>query len=296
MVVNVCPICQGQSFRKLARTKDFTLTGDAFDVQQCLNCSLGITTPRPDDDKLSQYYESKEYISHAAKASNLFDRIYLVARQFTLRWKKTILQRLSPNKTILDFGCGTAQLLGYLKTKGWTVCGVEPSPTARAHADPNVNSSELKEQLSQVTNTFDVITLWHVLEHVPLPEDLLKQLQQHLSPTGRILIAVPNLNTWESTKYAENWAAYDTPRHLWHFTRKSIAQLAKNANMEILEVIPMIQDAFYVSILSEKYKNHGHLGVSQFASGIINGLRSNLNARRTKEYSSLIYILRHETP
>jgi 2-polyprenyl-3-methyl-5-hydroxy-6-metoxy-1,4-benzoquinol methylase len=296
MEVNVCPICKGQSFRQLARTKDFTLTGEEFTVQQCVNCSLGITSPRPADDKLSQYYESKEYISHAAKAANLFDRIYLVARQFTLRWKASILEKLSPNKTILDFGCGTAQLLGYLKKKGWTVCGVEPSATARAHADGNVNSSELLEDLSLVTATYDVITLWHVLEHIPQPEDLLKQLQQYVTLKGSIVIAVPNLNTWESNKYGSNWAAYDTPRHLWHFTQKSIAHLAKNTNLEIVEVIPMVQDAFYVSMLSEKYKNQGRLGVSQFAAGLINGLRSNLNARQTKEYSSLIYILKHETP
>jgi 2-polyprenyl-3-methyl-5-hydroxy-6-metoxy-1,4-benzoquinol methylase len=295
MEVNVCPICKGQSFRHLARTKDFTLTGEAFTVQQCLNCSLGITSPRPADDKLSHYYESKEYISHAATAANLFDRIYLVARHFTLRWKHSILKKLSPNKNILDYGCGTAQLLGYLKKKGWSVCGVEPSAIARANADQNIDPSEVMEDLSQVTNTYDVITLWHVLEHIPQPEDLLRQLQRHLTPTGRILIAVPNLNTWESTKYGSNWAAYDTPRHLWHFTQDSMARIAKKTNLQIIEIIPMIQDAFYVSMLSEKYKNHGQLGVKQFAAGLINGFRSNLNARKTNEYSSLIYILKHET-
>lgn len=295
MEVKICPVCKGQSFRQLTRTKDFTLTGEEFTIQQCLNCTLGITSPRPVDEELSRYYESNEYISHAAKANNLFDRIYVIVRKFTLRWKEGILQKLSPSRTILDYGCGTAQLLGYLKQHGWKICGVEPSATARAHADHNVDSTELKEQLSEVPSRYDLITLWHVLEHVPQPENLLKELQQYLTPTGTILIAVPNLNTWESTKYGDTWAAYDTPRHLWHFTRKSMTNLAKITNLKIVDVIPMVQDAFYVSMLSEKYKNHGQLGLSQFAAGFINGLRSNLKASQTKEYSSLIYVLKHET-
>lgn len=290
----ICPACGNKQFKQIAESQDYTVTHERFQILQCTKCTCGLTYPQPDPERLPSYYESDAYISHASKATSLFDKIYIAVRRLTLTWKTKIITTYAKEKSILDYGCGTGNLVHHLKSAGWRVLGIEPSTKAFAQAQQQISKPEIAQELRPDHDKFSVITLWHVLEHVPDPKQTLSTLKEHLKGHGTIIIAVPNLNSWESKHYGQFWAAYDTPRHLWHFTRPSMNQLAQSVNLEIKNIIPMKQDAFYVSILSEKYQNNSSIGPLLFAKGLLSGLRSNRHARKTNEYSSLIYVLQNE--
>jgi 2-polyprenyl-3-methyl-5-hydroxy-6-metoxy-1,4-benzoquinol methylase len=289
-----CPICNSTQLHDYIVTRDFTMTKKKFSLKKCEGCNLLITTPRPQPDELGQYYLSTEYISHSKKANSVFDKIYLIARKFTLKSKTKLLDSYAGKKSVLDYGCGTGAMLAYLKKKGWKIAGVEPSNEARAIALEELSSTEIKPSLEETNGKFQVLSLWHVLEHIPNIREVLHNFKRVLEKDGIVIIAVPNPNAWESNVYKEFWAAYDTPRHLWHFNQKSIQLLAETAGYKLVNILPMKLDAFYISMLSEKYKNNGQLKPLQFVRGFLNGLYSNVKAFQTGEYSSLIYILKNE--
>lgn len=288
-----CPACNGKSFSPFLKTKDYTTTGEEFTIVKCTQCLLLITSPRPETQHLAKYYLSKDYISHASGAKSLFDNLYLLARKFTHSWKAAILKEISPNKQILDYGCGTGSLLIYLRNNGWNATGIEPSPDARRIAEASANGG-IYESIDDVNEKYELITLWHVLEHIPDLGQTISKLKSHLTPKGKLLIAVPNPTSWESSKYGANWAAYDVPRHLWHFNQTSINLLFRKMGFKLVNTIPMKLDSLYISILSAKYSRGRKLGILNFLSGITTGIVSNLNARKTGEYSSLIYIFTNE--
>jgi 2-polyprenyl-3-methyl-5-hydroxy-6-metoxy-1,4-benzoquinol methylase len=200
--------------------------------------------------------------------------------------------------SILDIGCGTGDFLAAAKNKGWSVVGIEPNENAKNLATKKVNTPHTKvssfykniEALlkDKGDEKFDVITMWHVLEHVYNLEEYIRNLEKLLKPNGSLLIAVPNYNSFDAKYYGKFWAAYDVPRHLWHFSQKSIAKLFGENNMEVIQTIPMKFDSYYVSLLSEKYKT----GSSNPLKAFKIGFQSNLKAATSKEYSSLIYILK----
>lgn len=289
-----CPVCGNNQFKQITETQDYTVTNERFQIIQCTKCTCALTYPQPDQDRLPSYYQSDQYISHASKAASVFDRIYIAVRRVTLTWKTKIIATYAKEKSILDYGCGTGNFVHHLKSKGWKVLGIEPSTKAFEQAQQQISKPEIAQELRPNAGQFSIITLWHVLEHVPDPKQTLNTLKKHLQERGTLFIAVPNLNSWESNHYGQYWAAYDTPRHLWHFTRTSMQHLAQSVNLEIKNIIPMKQDAFYVSMLSEKYQHNRPIGPILFAKGLLSGLRSNRQARTTKEYSSLIYVLQNE--
>jgi 2-polyprenyl-3-methyl-5-hydroxy-6-metoxy-1,4-benzoquinol methylase len=291
--VTECPICKSTDLRHHLITRDYTLTNEEFTIEQCVQCGIGITNPRPEDKELGKYYQSSEYISHTGKANSIIDRIYLIARTFTLRQKLNLIRQVSSGSNLLDYGCGTGDFAQYCKQQGFSVQGVEPSAPARAKAQER--GLTIKEEIAQIEHQgFDIITLWHVLEHVPDINQTLQALKSRLKADGTLVIAVPNLNSWDSTSYGKYWAGYDTPRHLWHFSQYSIKKLAAAHKLKVAETKPMVLDSFYVSLLSEKYKNDKKIGITAMTKAFFNGLKSNLNARNTSDYSSLIYILKNE--
>ena len=292
--IRTCPICQGHDFTPIAETKDFTITQQTFSVIQCLNCSLGITSPQPPESELDQYYQSDDYISHTERNVSIFDSLYRQARNYTLRWKHELIRTTSPANTLLDFGCGTGEFLEFMQHRGYIVKGVEPSEKARTLAIRKLSIHNIYPSLEEVNSQFANITLWHVLEHIPDLNQTIEHLKSLLTPDGTIFIAVPNLNSWDSKHYKNFWAAYDTPRHLWHFTQQSIPTLLKKHRLRLIGTKPMKLDAFYVSLLSEKYLNSRKHSIGGTINAIANGARSNLSAQKTGEYSSLIYIVRNE--
>ena len=282
--ITTCRVCGGNQFTTLFTCKDYTVSQKLFSLIQCNRCSVIITSPRPEDETLGEYYQSEDYISHTSKANNLINLLYLNVRKITLKQKHEMLESITNQKTILDYGCGTGSLISYLQTKGWQVKGYEPDANARKIAQ---TTCKVYDKPQSINESFDVITLWHVLEHTTEPNETLSLLSKLLKPKGKLVIAVPNHKSYDADFYKQYWAAYDVPRHLWHFNREAMERLLQFHGFVIQKIEPMKFDAYYVSLLSESNKNNSFL---KFLKGFIRGFRSNLKAQKTGEYSSLIYI------
>jgi 2-polyprenyl-3-methyl-5-hydroxy-6-metoxy-1,4-benzoquinol methylase len=286
-LVTNCPACQSTEWNPVFNVTDHSISHETFSLKRCNSCGIIATSPRPNDDQLGKYYESEKYISHSGSSSGLVNRLYLLARSRALHWKYQIINKLSDIKTILDFGCGTGEFLHHMKDQGWTVAGMEPNVQARSKAE-NLIGITIDSSIDDLHSTYNVITLWHVLEHIPDPNKTIEKLKSILTNNGSLVIAVPNYAAYDSYHYNQFWAGYDVPRHLWHFNQNAMVQLLRNHGFYVKQVIPMKLDAYYVSMLSEKYK--GTSGLMALLKGAWYGFHSNLGARKTGEYSSLIYI------
>lgn len=275
------------------KVKDYSVSNEIFTLVKNNKYGYLETTPQPKLNELTSYYESTDYISHTNSKRNLFEKIYHTVREITLKQKINLIksQHESDQKHVLDIGCGTGHFLKSCLNEGWNITGVEPNPQARTIASQltKKNILDSKELFQLKPSSFDVITLWHVLEHLPDLEHHMQQFKNLLKPDGILIVAVPNYKSEDASYYGKYWAAYDVPRHLWHFDKKSINALSKAFNLKLTQTKPMWFDAFYVSLLSEKYKT----GQSNFLKSFWIGLRSNLKSLRNKEFSSLIYIIKH---
>jgi 2-polyprenyl-3-methyl-5-hydroxy-6-metoxy-1,4-benzoquinol methylase len=292
--VDNCPICSNRSLEPYLSCIDNTVSHETFQLKKCKGCSFIITSPRPAPSELGKYYISEDYISHSSKAKSILDYIYKISRLFTLRWKLRIIRQNLPSiksPSLLDYGCGTGDFLKTCKENGFTIRGVEPSPIARTQAQ-ETTLENIAEDLSQVTRQFNVITLWHVLEHVPNLNETIASLKSHLEKNGTIFIAVPNHLSRDAKKYKNDWAAYDVPRHLWHFNRDTMKLLLANHALHIHKIIPMKLDAFYVSMLSEKHTTRKN-SIFTLLKGFLMGMKSNLLAKNG-DYSSLIYVIKND--
>ena len=285
MKLDRCPVCTSHNINHIITAEDFLITREKFQIYSCNECGLRFTNPRPNDDQLAGYYDSNEYISHSNESASLVDGLYKIARTFTLRRKRKLIEKLSFKKRLLDVGCGTGHFIDYCQQHGWQVNGVEPNEIARTQAEDKTKII-IQHDLSEVVDTsYEVITLWHVLEHLPDLEQTMNQLKSLLAPGGVLIIAVPNFDAYEATVFDEYWAAYDVPRHLYHFNRKALAQLSKKHGLKIVRTYPMKLDSFYISLLSNKNKNNSNKYINSFVTGLL----SNIYALKSKNYSSLIY-------
>ncbi|CAM4166459.1 bifunctional 2-polyprenyl-6-hydroxyphenol methylase/3-demethylubiquinol 3-O-methyltransferase UbiG [Flavobacterium antarcticum] len=270
--------------------KDYTVSKETFGLYRDGKYDMLITFPKPSLEELSKYYESEDYISHSNKKKGLFSFLYQIVRGFTLKNKLNIIQHFHVEKgTLLDIGAGTGHFLELAQKNKWIVTGIEPNLGARNMASEK-GISFVDNIQSLANNSFDVITMWHVLEHVYDLDEQIKELKRVLKPDGVLVIAVPNFRSFDARYYKRFWAAYDVPRHLWHFSKKSIKLLFQEKQMKVVEMIPMKWDAFYVSLLSEKYKK----GYMNFFKAIYVGLKSNYKAKKRFQYSSLIYIIKND--
>ena len=272
--------------------KDYSVSGEEFELRYNRELHLLETFPQPSEENLSSYYKSDDYISHTDSKRNLFEKAYHIVRQYALNQKLKLINSFNyDSKNLLDIGCGTGDFLQTALKDNWTVFGIEPNQEARNIANKKTNNSIFGiEQLNKFSpQSFDVITLWHVLEHLPKLDVHINILKKLLKPNGKLIIAVPNYKSYDAAYYKSFWAGYDVPRHLWHFSQNSIKKLFAKVDIEIYNVLPMKFDAFYVSLLSEKYKN----GKMNYFKSFWIGIKSNLKAKRSKEYSSLIYVLKN---
>ncbi len=268
--------------------KDHSVSQETFELLHDKDLDMLITHPQPSLDKLPSYYESVDYISHTDGNKSLFEKIYQFVKSIALKNKLNLINSESQRGKILDIGAGVGDFLSVAKKDGWEIIGVEPSEKAKAIAkNKGVTFVESLNDLEN--NSFDVITMWHVLEHVPDLENQIKDLKRLIKPSGTIIIAVPNFNSFDAKYYGSFWAAYDVPIHLWHFSKTAIKKLFAKENLELQKVLPMKFDSFYVSLLSEKYKT----GKMNFIKAFFIGLRSNWAARQNMEYSSHIYVLKN---
>ncbi len=267
--------------------KDYSVSGESYDLIYEPKYEMFYTSPKPEESKLDRYYDTEDYISHTDSKSSLKDKVYQFVKGVMLRRKLMIIEKYNKKGDLLDLGAGTGDFLIEAKKKGWLIDGVEPS--AKAVALASQKGIFLKNDIHQINNKFDVITMWHVLEHVYNLNDYLSFLKKKLAEHGTLFIAVPNFKSYDAEYYGKFWAAYDVPRHLYHFSKRSVEKLFAEHGLEVIKIRPLIFDAFYVSLLSEYYKT----GKYKYFSSLCFGMRSNFSAMHTKEYSSHIYVLKH---
>ncbi|WP_229724513.1 class I SAM-dependent methyltransferase [Winogradskyella forsetii] len=272
--------------------KDHSVSKEQFQLLHNKELDMLETYPQPEEEKLSDYYKSEDYISHTDTKRNLLEFAYHKVREISLTRKLKLINSFeSESKTLLDMGCGTGDFLETALKANWKIIGIEPNESARRIANSKTNNAVFEsEELSKLKpHSFDVITLWHVLEHLPNLEMHTEIFKKLLKPNGTLVIAVPNYKSYDAEYYKNFWAAYDVPRHLWHFSKTSISELFKKENMTLVNTLPMKFDAYYVCLLSEKYKSGSMNPMKAFWIG----WQSNRKAKRSKEYSSHIYVLKN---
>ena len=271
---------------KSIKTKDYSVSQETFILNYNEKYHLYETSPVPKD--LDKYYETEDYISHTDAKDTVIDKLYQSVKKITLKSKSKLLTSLTHHKKpfILDIGCGTGSFLEYINKNGWNTLGIEPIDVARKLAiEKGVNCFSNTDELQN--QKFDIITMWHVLEHVPDFNKQFEDFKNVLNENGVVVIAVPNFESYDAKFYKEQWAALDVPRHLWHFSEKAISKIASDNDFILKEVKPMWFDSFYVSLLSEKYKFRR----VNYLRAFLVGMFSNIKATKNGQFSSKIYIL-----
>jgi 2-polyprenyl-3-methyl-5-hydroxy-6-metoxy-1,4-benzoquinol methylase len=287
-----CPICGHDKFELAMECKDFTVSNETFKINDCTNCNFRFTNPVPEESRIGSYYESEEYISHSNTSKGLINQLYQSVRNITLKKKLKLIQSITNGNYILDIGSGTGEFLSTCKTAGYNTVGIEPSEKARSFAveQYGLDIRPEKELTKLNGESFDVVSMWHVLEHVYPLKERVSEIKSLLKKGGYAIIAVPNHDSYDAKKYQEHWAAYDVPRHLYHFKINDIKRLFEENGFKLEETLPMKFDSFYVSMLSEKYKKGSTSLVSSFFTGLISNLKA--KAGKSPGYSSQIYILK----
>jgi 2-polyprenyl-3-methyl-5-hydroxy-6-metoxy-1,4-benzoquinol methylase len=287
-----CPVCNSRDIKNVLQVKDYTVSGELFTIAECKSCTFRFTQDVPDENTIGPYYKSEDYISHTNTAKGFINRLYHAVRKRTLAGKRKLVEENTRVKAgkILDAGSGIGSFVNEMKQHGWEATGLEPDADARKVAKDlyDLELTDAGQFYKLPAGYFDAITLWHVLEHVHDLSTYIQQLKALLKENGRLFIAVPNYTAADAVIYKEYWAAYDVPRHLYHFSPQSMKILMKNNGLKILRYKPMWYDSFYISLLSSKYKN----GKTNWLVAFWNGLRSNLAAiSDNTKCSSVIYII-----
>jgi 2-polyprenyl-3-methyl-5-hydroxy-6-metoxy-1,4-benzoquinol methylase len=288
-----CPVCASPDFENVLTVKDHSVSQKSFSVAECPNCRLRFTQDAPGPDAIGAYYKAEDYISHTNTSKGLVNRIYKFVRNRTMVRKRKLVQRATGKKVgkLLDVGSGIGTFVHEMKVHGWQVQGLEPDDDARKVANQLYGETLLPMNVFQQlpTATFDAITMWHVMEHVHDLSNYVDQLGAILKKEGRLFVAVPNYTSLDAKIYGACWAAYDVPRHLYHFSPESMKVLMEQHGFKIEEYRPMWYDSFYISLLSSKYKS----GSTKWLGAAWTGFRSNLAALRdARKCSSVIYIIR----
>ena len=287
-----CPICKSELIQEQLTAKDYTVSQNIFSIWQCNACTVRFTQDVPEQDAIGAYYASDNYISHSDTKKGIINSLYHLVRKRTLGAKR----RLVINETgilkgqILDIGCGTGAFLDTMKEANWNINGLEPDAVARNKAAElyNIHPQEPGKLFELNKGSYNAITMWHVLEHVHELHAYIKQIAALLAPNGKLFIAVPNYTSKDAAIYAANWAAYDVPRHLYHFSPQSMEKLLSMHGLKLTAFKPMWFDSFYVSMLSEQYKN----GKGNIIKAVFNGFLSNLKAwGDVRKCSSVIYVI-----
>lgn len=288
-----CPCCNSTKISKRFACKDQFATGEMFDIFECVECGFVFTARFPDEKEIGKYYESQTYISHSNTNKGLINKIYHCVRSIMLRRKVRLIEKLTllKNGKILDYGAGTGYFANAMKKSGWDVTAIEKSPHARELAKQELGMELLPE--TELTNMeerkFDVVTLWHVMEHIQDLDKFWNELYRIIDDTGIAVIAVPNCNSYDARKYKEHWAAYDVPRHLWHFTPSTIMRWGEKHGFILEKEFRMPFDGFYISMLSEQYKGSRMSGIKGFWNGFKGWVAQ---CKRRDASSSIIYVFR----
>lgn len=291
--INTCPLCGGKHLEHAITCTDHYASGEQFGLYRCQNCGFIFTQGAPVEAEIGWYYETPDYISHSDTNKGMMNRVYHQVRKYMLLRKAKLVRRTSglSEGALLDIGTGTGYFSNAMKEQGWQVKAIEKNAGARAfakeHFDLQVDAEDALAGYADAS--FDVITLWHVMEHLEHLNETWERLSALLNDRGVLIVAVPNASSYDAKKYKEWWAAYDVPRHLWHFTPSTMQQFGAKHGFKLAEQHPMPFDAFYVSMLTEKYKGSR----VAFLKGMWTGLLAWFSSLTTEERSSsMIYVFR----
>ena len=288
-----CPVCSATSFSKYTDTKDFFFTKEVFSISKCNECGFVFTNPVPDTTSIGKYYETEKYLSHNSESGGLISSIYSKVRGINLKKKYTMVSNQIAKGKILDIGCGTGELLAYFKNREWEAVGIEPSNSARkiAREKYKIEVDGIDGLKKLGSGDFDIVSMWHVLEHVYDLQERMQTVYRLLKSNGKAFIALPMIDSPDSLKFGKYWAGLDVPRHLHHFSSNTFELLTKRNDFRIVAKYPMKFDSFYVSWLSYQAKGKS----LAFPLGLAQGLLSNLRADKNSNYSSMIFVIEKRT-
>lgn len=285
-----CAVCLKKDFSLFVETKDYFFTNESFSLEKCNACGFVFTNPLPLKENLGKYYETEEYLSHDSNKRGIIKNIYKIVREINLKNKYGIISRYMHSGKILDIGSGTGEFLNYFKNKGWKTIGIEPNQEAREFAVNNYQLSVVDEKELDLVenNSQNVVTMWHVLEHVYDLDERMETLHRILKKDGILVVALPMIDSPDSIKFGKYWSGLDVPRHLYHFSSSTFELLAKRYKFNIIDKLPMKFDSLYVSWLSHKAKK----SKLSFLRGIFDGIISNMYANKSSNYSSMIFVMK----
>jgi 2-polyprenyl-3-methyl-5-hydroxy-6-metoxy-1,4-benzoquinol methylase len=288
-----CPLCKSGNVLNHLEVKDLAVSKKTFILCRCDSCQLLFTNPRPNEEEIGPYYDFPEYYSHEDKVTSITQWLYQKIRNYSLKKKVALIDSLVTKGTVYDYGCGTGQFIQQAATQGWQVKGIEPNEKARAQASKKNPDSVLSSITElQETDTADVITLFHVLEHIHALRKTVKRILTHLKSGGYLIIAVPNHRSADAQYYGSDWAGWDVPRHLYHFNTAAMEAFQAEFDLEKVSTLPMVFDSYYVSLLSEKYRNPTASLLMTYLRASYQGFLSNKKAAKPGDYSSNIFIYR----
>lgn len=287
--IEKCPVCSKKNFSHYLDTEDYFFTKEKFALSKCNSCGFVFTNPIPEVDKIGNYYETDKYLSHNSNSGGFISTVYKMVREQNLKNKYSVILKYKKEGSVIDIGSGTGEFLNYLKQRAWSTKGIEPSENARELAKKNYNIDVEEESglRNLASDSYDVLTMWHVLEHVYNLDERMKTIFRLLKNNGIAIIALPMIDSPDSIKFGKYWAGLDVPRHLHHFSSKTFELLANNYNLKIIDKYPMRFDSLYVSWLSHQAMNDS----LPLVRGVLSGLKSNAAANKNSNYSSMIFVL-----
>lgn len=288
--MNTCPWCGTPTEKKHIELKDYFLSQEAFSILECPQCGLLFTEPRPAPDAIGKYYQSEDYYSHQQNKKGVVPRLYEFVKSFNIKHKTAMAIDGLPQGRLLDIGCGVGDFLVHVKQQGWEIQGIEPSADAKQIAQSRLGflPKDPLEYAQLEEASFDVITMWHVLEHIDDLHFQTSEILRLLKPGGRLIIAIPNFQSFDCQYYKDKWAAWDVPRHLNHFSQQTLQSIITSVGFQTIDTQRLIWDAYYISFMSERFLGHSF----PLVRGAWTGLRSNIKARKNGMYSSLVYRFR----
>lgn len=289
--ISSCPSCNGKNINAIMNCVDYYATGENFELYQCSDCNFVFTQNAPMEAEIDRYYASPNYISHSDTYKGAMNIVYHLIRHFMLLRKAKLIEKQVKKGTLLDYGAGTGYFAHLMQQRGWKIEAIEKSSRARDfaynHFGLKIKSEDALNSLQK--KSFDIITLWHVIEHIEHLDELWELLSDLLKTNGTLIIACPNCASYDAGIYKSQWAAYDVPRHLWHFTPETMQPFSQRHGFELIQLHQMSFDAYYISMLSEKHLQHSF----PFVRGLWNGLRAQLHSINNKKLSSsIIYVFK----
>ena len=287
-----CPVCGSPHSTLKLKAKDYTVSNEMFHIVTCDSCQLIYTNPRPAANEASPYYQASAYISHSDTSEGIVNKLYHAIRRITLKSKTNWIEpEKRGTRELLDVGCGNGHFLAAAKDKGWNITGLELDPET-ANRAAKLTGITIAPSLKEIApeKQFQVVTLWHVLEHVYELDEYFHFFKNRIASDGKLLLALPNPASFDANYFKEYWAAYDVPRHIYHFTPATISALAAKYGFKLKTSRGLIFDSFYISLLSNEYKTGNKRLVPSFIIGFISNLRAMLGK---PNYSSNLYLFEH---